>query len=442
MKERFSVTDSTRFAGYCVELLQELFSSSASTESIVSRFFRERKYLGSKDRAFISNIVFGIVRNYRKLEYFLHFAFAPSELSLSKNRFLFFFIAYTAVSHPEYQEQLQERFADIWNENSKSKSLEEFFEQCCNLEIFRNEKLETGIGYSFPDWMVSKLRNTIGKENVLQLIDSLNQPAPIVLRANTFRCSRIECKKQLANENIETTETTYSPLGLKSEKRFSSGTKAIRNGLCEIQDEGSQILAMLVNAKENETILDACAGSGGKSLAISSLLRNKGAIISSDISERKLDELRFRIRRTKAKNIVIKNVSAILKSKEVFADAVFVDAPCSSVGRIRRDPMLKWKINEDQLENHSQQQKEILSQYAAKVKPQGRLIYATCSFFKEENENVVEWFLQQRKDFECIPVSEILSQIRLLIPEQTQYLKLYPHLHDTDGFFAAVFKRV
>lgn len=434
-------------AGHTEELLNQIFSNSFPADTIVSSFFKQRKYLGSHDRAAISDCVYGIIRNLNTLESFLSPIIEREIYTTHEHRFLAHYILYQALFTTSSHEKLLAEFTEVWHSFSPQKSLEEFlgtlslnfFNEHSNVPL--TEMLETE--YSFPQWLVEKFFLQYGNEQIRPLLSSLNTQAPTTIRVNTLKCSRDECKHKLLEEGIQTTETVYSPFGLKFTKRLNIFEISwFKKGWFEIQDEGSQLISALVNAQPHELIIDGCAGTGGKSLAMVMAMKNKGRVLAVDTSDLKLARLRKRRMRAGAKILTFSSVEQLKQKPQIpSADAVLVDVPCSGTGRIRRDPLLKTLLSEEKILTYYEEQKNLLNFYASFVKNGGRLIYSTCSLLKEENENVVENFLRCNKDFHIVSVSTLSEKFLKPLTEGKKYFRCLPHLHGTDGFFGAVLKK-
>ena len=236
-----------------------------------------------------------------------------------------------------------------------------------------------------------------------------------------------------------------SPFGIIFSERVPVfQTEEFTEGLFEVQDEGSQLLAMLVDPEPKSKVLDACAGAGGKALAMASIMNNCGEIFAFDIHSFRLDELKKRIRRSGLDSIHTRTIreNEVEESFIGEADYVLVDAPCTGTGTIRRDPGMKWSVTQQMVRELRKKQLSILSLNSQYVKVGGRLIYATCSLIKDENQNVREQFLSNKKNFELVNPSSILERYNLTGMTNEKYFQLLPHRYNTDGFFAAVMKRV
>lgn len=298
-----------------------------------------------------------------------------------------------------------------------------------------------------PTWLFEAIKESVG-ERVVSELAALQDEAPVDIRTNTLKNNRDTLQKKLAADGIETEPTPTSPLGLRLKQRTPIfHTPSFREGGFEMQDEGSQIAAALVDAKAGMRVIDFCAGAGGKTLAIAAQMNNKGRVLALDTSAKRLKDLPIRLRRAGVDNVQWKTLSSerdsMLKRHKQTADRVLVDAPCSGSGTWRRNPDLKWRITPAEIDELQALQTSILASAAKLVKPGGRLIYATCSLLTKENQNVIEHFLQTHGDFRVVCAQKIWN--KLSIDESSDvhaaYLSLSPGSDGTDGFFAAVLLR-
>ncbi len=299
---------------------------------------------------------------------------------------------------------------------------------------------------SYPTWMLERFVNDLGREQALALADSMNHRAPMAVRVNTVKISREALMERLREEGVTARPTPLSPAGLVFETRVNAfGLEAFRDGLFEVMDEGSQLVAEAVAPPPRGRVVDACAGAGGKTLALAALMGGQGRIVALDSNGKKLEELRRRARRAGLSNVVAREVKGYELPDEARAsawDRVLVDAPCSGVGTLRRNPEARWRLQPKTADGFAAQQLSLLVTYAPLVAVGGRLIYGTCTVLRDENENVIERFLSERPDFAVVPLKEIWGKERALGLGDGISLRLSPHVHDTDGFFAAVMRRV
>ena len=293
------------------------------------------------------------------------------------------------------------------------------------------------------------LKDQLGAE-FWPLVDSLNQPAPLDLRVNTLNDKRPDVQRELKLAGIPSQPTPYSPWGLRLEgKPALTKLDAFARGAIEVQDEGSQLLALLLDAHRGEMVVDFCAGAGGKTLAIGATMRNTGRLYAFDTSAHRLDALKPRLARSKLSNVhpaaIAHERDERIKRLAGKIDRVIVDAPCSGLGTLRRNPDLKWRQSLQSVQEMSVKQAAILASASRLLKPGGRLVYATCSLLPQENEEIALAFTQAHADFSPLAVAEVLSGLKVEGAASLcsggegggDFLRLWPHRHRTDGFFAA-----
>ena len=299
---------------------------------------------------------------------------------------------------------------------------------------------------SLPDFLARRVRAELG-DQADAFADAMNQRAPLVARVNTLKTDRDQLLSRLAQQGMECHPTPLSPLGVVLDRRVNAfSLPAFKEGWFEIQDEGSQLLGLLVDAPPTLAV-DACAGAGGKTLQLAAQMRNRGELHAWDIDAPRLDELRRRARRAGAHNVRVRVIAATgpldptLDALAGRVDRVLVDAPCTGAGTFRRKPDARYRIGPDDVAQFAVRQRALLERHSAWVKPGGRLVYGTCSIFREENESVVEGFLADHPEFTVRSAAELLGSD--LGPRVTRdgFLRVAPHTHDTDGFFGAVLQR-
>ncbi|MFZ4622318.1 MAG: RsmB/NOP family class I SAM-dependent RNA methyltransferase [Bacteroidota bacterium] len=417
--------------GHVTELSHAIDTSERPADRLIDMFFRERKYLGSKDRRFISETIYGMLRHRTRIEWGI-------SQSGVKDSPLIQCLAYLLLDHKMSIQQITAE-VNVTEEDLSS------IERNVNAEpAFPSAIASLSVKYSFPEWMLTEWERTAGHDQVAQLCTVLNTQAPMTMRVNTIKISREECQRRLFEEGVETEQTELSPFGLNLKRRINLfQLQSFKDGLFEVQDEGSQLLALLVDPKPKSKVIDACAGAGGKALALAAIMENRGEIFALDVHSFRLDELQKRVRRSGVDTI---RTSAIRENEPVekfvsSADYVLVDAPCTGTGTIRRNPGMKWSVSEKMVAELCEKQFSILDLNAAYVKPGGRLVYATCSLIQKENQDVVDRFLASHPEFELIDPSTILSRYDLARVARGKYFQLLPHEYNTDGFFAAVMKR-
>lgn len=403
--------------------LADVLAGNGPADAKLSAFFRQNRELGNKDRAFVAESVYGVLRRRRFLS-FLADGEDPRRLLLA------WLLRIQGMSMRELDALLNSQQKE-WAQLIKAKSTQE---------------LPPAVQADVPDWLWEKLLEQYGESEALAIARSMQQPATLDLRVNVVKATRDEVIQKFASENTLAVPTPYAPYGIRLPQKMSINRHLLfTDGKIEVQDEGSQLLAHLVAPRRGEMVADFCAGAGGKSLALGALMRNSGRIYAFDVSERRLLNLGQRLKRSGLSNLHSQLISSEqdpkLKRLAGKFDRVLVDAPCSGLGTVRRNPDLKWKHRPQDIAELSVKQAAILSRAARLVKSGGRLIYATCSLLRDENENIADAFLAIQPDFKLVAANEILAQQQIAL-DTGKYLKLLPHLQQMDGFFAAVFEKV
>lgn len=303
-----------------------------------------------------------------------------------------------------------------------------------------------GIEASIPDFLAEKLLAQLGDE-AYAVTEAMNRRAPLTARINPLKGNREQVALLLEKEDVKVTPTPLSPFGLFLETRTNVyALEAFREGFFEVQDEGSQLLGMIADAPPRK-VIDACAGAGGKTLQLAAQMKNRGEIYALDVDARRLEELKQRARRAGVHNVRIQAISPGPEAEGELvklhgqAERVLVDAPCSGTGTYRRKPDARYRLTPELLAEHVEKQQVLIARFAKLVKPGGRLVYGTCSLLREENEEVVEHFLAAHPDFSLTPVTPWLGEELATKTTRGGMLRLYPHRHDTDGFFGAVLVR-
>jgi 16S rRNA (cytosine967-C5)-methyltransferase len=286
----------------------------------------------------------------------------------------------------------------------------------------------------------------MSEEEILALGRSLQQPAPLDLRVNTLKAPREGVLDRLDHDEIGAEATRYSPIGVRlKEKPALNQHPMFLDGAVEVQDEGSQLLGMLMEPRRGEMVVDFCAGAGGKTLQMGAAMGSSGRLYAFDVSDKRLANLTPRLKRSGLSNVFPQRIAsendAKVKRLRGKIDRVLVDAPCTGLGTLRRNPDLKSRQTVDSIAELNAKQRSILAAAASLVKPGGRLVYGTCSLLAEENEDIVTEFLAAHPDFALLPAGEVLKRQGAEVAGMGEYLRLQPHVHDTDGFFAAVMER-
>jgi 16S rRNA (cytosine967-C5)-methyltransferase len=306
-------------------------------------------------------------------------------------------------------------------------------------------ELPLALQCDLPDWLIDRLLPRLGATALLALARSLNEPAPLDLRVNRMKATREAVLARFVQEGIVARATPYSPLGGRREEEAAIiRHELLRSGKPEVQDDGSQLLALLTDARRGEMVVDFCAGAGGKTLLLGDLMHSQGRLYAFDASARRLANLKPRLARAGLTNVEPRGMAdehdpRVLRLADK-ADRVLVDAPCSGLGTLRRNPDLKWRQTPAAVAEMTVKQASILAAAARLVRPGGRLVYGTCSLLVEENEEIVQGFLDTHPDFLLLPAAQVLAQAH--VPLDTgPFLALTPAAHGCDGFFAAVLER-
>ncbi|MBC3863008.1 RsmB/NOP family class I SAM-dependent RNA methyltransferase [Undibacterium jejuense] len=408
--------------GHAEEVLREILRFTGPADGTLSRYFREHPRLGSRERGVIAEAIYGLLRNKS-----VYTSFSESGSGPAMRRLTLLGLA-DAVGVDSLGGLTEEETA--WLERV--------------MQIDRSH-LPVTMKANMPAWIWDKLNTRFGEEQALALTTSLNTPAPLDLRVNAIKGSREDVIASLAQAPILAEPTPYSASGLRVIKKPSiQNLPLFKDGTIEVQDEGSQLLAQLVGARRGEMVADFCAGAGGKTLALGALMRNTGRLYAFDISEKRLAKLKPRLARSGLSNVhpvvIAHEKDAKIKRLSAKLDRVLVDAPCSGLGTLRRNPDVKWRQTAEGVAELNVKQASILASASRMVKPGGRLVYATCSILDEENEDIVNAFLAEHADFTLVPASKVLAEQKVEL-EMGDFLKLYPHIHQTDGFFAAILER-
>lgn len=408
-------------------LVQQVLKLDHPADAVVARFFRENRALGPRERATLAETAYGVLRRKLLYEHLARSGSGPRERRLAILAFAAPREFLLAALTPQEQAWLA---------------------QC---DAVPPSELLDRHRHNLPDWLVPLLQEQLGEE-FWPLVESLDQPAPLDLRVNALTDKRDDVRKELQAAGIAAAPTPYSPWGLRVQgKPNLAKLDAFERGAIEVQDEGSQLLALLTDARRGQMVVDFCAGAGGKTLALGAAMRNTGRLYAFDTSAHRLDNLKPRLARSKLSNV---HPAAIAHERDDRVkrlagkiDRVIVDAPCSGLGTLRRNPQLKWRQTPEGVAELATLQAAILESAARLLKTGGRLVYATCSLLRAENEEVAQAFSAGHKGFRPLPVRELLEQARVadaasLCSADGMFLRLWPHRHGTDGFFAAAWEKV
>ena len=389
-----------------IKALDKIFNKDQYADKVVEATLKSQKKWGSRDRRFVAHAIYECVRWKR-----YYMAVSETENHVSRENLVNILSVYLLQNN--YQ------LPDLYE-----------FQSIDNKKIaytLENSNFKRSIKESIPEWLDELGEKQLG-EQWKKEISALNKQAKVVIRVNTLKTNIKVLQGVLKNEGIETHTIENNPDALTLDNRTNiSYTSAYKNGMFEIQDASSQLVAPFLQVKPNETVIDACAGGGGKSLHLASLMQNKGEIIAMDIYESKLKNLEKRAKRNGVNIIKTQLVEDIKQLKPLFqtADKVLIDAPCSALGVLRRNPDTKWKLNIQFIKDLEFTQTEILETYAPLVKIGGQIVYATCSILPSENELIVKKFLNKNKAYKFV-----------------RELKVLPSISGYDGFYMALIKRI
>jgi 16S rRNA (cytosine967-C5)-methyltransferase len=413
----------------CAELVRLTLRFEHPADATVSRFFRDHKGLGPRERATMAETVYTVLR---KRLLFDHLA--PSGSGPKERR-----LAILGFYGPG--DFLRSALSD------QEKAWLDACEKVDQADLMERHR------HNLPEWLVQPLKDQLGEE-FWPLVEQLNRGAGLDLRVNDFKAKRADVQKALALSGIKAVPTPYSPWGLRiAGKPALNKHEAFVRGEFEVQDEGSQLLALLLDAKRGEMVVDFCAGAGGKTLAIGAGMRSTGRLYAFDTSAHRLDSFKPRMARSGLSNVhpaaIAHERDDRVKRLSGKIDRVLVDAPCSGLGTLRRNPDLKWRQSPQSVLEMVQKQTAILQSASRLLKSGGRLVYATCSVLPAENEDIAQAFGLANPEFVPLEASQVLAGLKV---EQAptlcvggenggRYLRLWPQRHATDGFFAAVWQK-
>ena len=407
------------------ELIHRVLQLQHPADNVVSDFFRQHRTLGSRERHTLAETTYAVLRE----------------------RLLFQHLAQSGKG------EMERRLAVLaWRGNVgflRAALSPDEQEWTARVGVVDRSALPEKLRHNLPDWLADRLMATQG-DDFWPLVNAMNTGAALDLRVNTFKAKRDDVQAAFAAAGIEAVPTPYSPIGLRIDgKPALHKLEVFLRGDVEVQDEGSQLLALMLGAKRSEMVADFCAGAGGKTLALGAQMRNTGRLYAFDTSGHRLASLKPRLARSGLSNVYPVQIAherdERIKRLAGKIDRVLVDAPCSGLGTLRRNPDLKWRQSPQSVAELQVKQAAILASAARLVKPGGRLVYATCSLLPEENEGIAAAFSTERSgDFEVVPALDALAAAHVDSAETLvsgDHLRLWPHRHGTDGFFAAVWQR-
>lgn len=416
-----------------------LEEKSIPADSLLTTYFRHRRYIGSQDRKAIAELFYQTLRHKIILTAIWHQI--TGEAHPSSRALVLTCLAYL-------QKQTIETIQALFSEEGygpKRLSTNEL-NTLKHLIHFSVDNLSESDQLNIQAWQLQELKSKYG-DHIQVLLNALDQPAPLDLRVNSLVTTRSTVQARLAKEGIEAIPGRYSPQALRLMDRRPLGKHPLwLEGSIEVQDEGSQLIAHLVAAAPGQAVWDYCAGAGGKTLAIAASMLNQGRIIATDTISWRLQRSRERLKRAGVHNVechvLDETTHKWVKRQQEKFDRVLIDVPCSGSGTWRRNPDLKWRLTEDGFQELLVTQAEILKKAAKLVKPGGRLIYSTCSLFEAENQAQINTFLTTHPEFSLIPIASVWQQVLPVpCPTTEATLQLRPDQHQVDGFFVAVMER-
>ncbi|HSW08264.1 RsmB/NOP family class I SAM-dependent RNA methyltransferase [Aquabacterium sp.] len=408
------------------ELLKSVLKLDMPADAIVSAYFRKHRELGPRERHTLAETAYHVLRRRTML---MHLSQSGSGALERRLAILGWQGPDALLRGAMGAHELQ------WRNQVNSIDRAGF-----------SEKLR----HNLPDWLSGALRAQLPDDEFWALVATLEQVAPLDLRVNTLKGRREDMQRTLAEAGIEALTTPYSPWGLRVHgKPALNKLDLYTHGGVEVQDEGSQLLALLVDPKRGEMVVDFCAGAGGKTLALGAAMRSTGRLYAFDVSGHRLEALKPRLKRSGLSNVHPAHIAHErddrVKRLSGKIDRVLIDAPCSGLGTLRRNPDLKWRQSPQAVQELRAKQQAILASASRLVKSGGRLVYATCSLLRAENEDIAKEFSEAHKDFVLLPAAEVLAGAHVVdaatLTTEEGFMRLWPHRHATDGFFAAVWQR-
>jgi 16S rRNA (cytosine967-C5)-methyltransferase len=435
------VTPGARIAA-AIDILEALAAGTRPADDVAADYFRRRRYIGSKDRAQVARHVYGVLRHRAVLDWWVDRAGKGAIGITPRSRIM----AALAIAEGETENDIVASFDGGRFRPAALRPDEQKLVHGLAGRSLRHPAMPRAIANDLPEWLEPYLSAIYGGDLQVEM-EGLNAAAPVDLRVNLLKTDRDTARRALAAEGVRVTPTPLSPIGLRLFERAPlSGLQAFKDGLVEVQDEGSQLAALLLGARPGMRVVDFCAGAGGKTLALAAAMNNRGKLIACDTAGWRLDRSGQRLRRAGASNVERRPLASErdpwVKRHAKGFDRVLVDAPCLGIGSWRRNPDAKWRATPRDLAELQIRQHDILQSAARLVKPGGRLAYVTCSLLCEENEAQAECFLVETPDFAIVQAAQAWQDVLAApCPTTGDFLRLTPARHGTDGFFVAIFER-
>ena len=429
-----------------IEICREIDKTRVAANKIIDAYFKRRRYAGSKDRRAISSRIYDTIRRQSRLDWWIERS--GSNLTPSSRLRI---IADLGLSDKMRPEEIQALFSgarhcpDTMNDREMALA-----DALAGRPVSHHSDMPDWVAFEYPEWLDTGLRAIYGTALATEMA-AFNIPAALDVRVNMLKSTFEEVRELLQEEQINCDPTAFSPIALRiTDNVRLGGTRAFGDGLIEVQDEGSQLISLLCDAQPGMTVVDFCAGAGGKTLALAASMargRNiKGRLIACDVFSQRLERMKVRLKRASAQGIQLKTLSTEddpwVEANTGIADRVLRDVPCTGSGTWRRDPDAKWRLQPEDMEKEIQSQRVILASASRLVKPGGRLIYATCSILPVENEQQIEWFLSEFDDFSTMDGPTIwASTVGDSCPVNGPWLRFSPATTQTDGYFCAILER-
>jgi 16S rRNA (cytosine967-C5)-methyltransferase len=432
-----------------IELLAEMQNTTSPADRVSAAFFRARRYMGGQDRRDVIERTYRVLRRRAALDWWLERAAPASTFEETDRQRARVIASLALIDHWDF-DRVAGSFDGGQYRPPTLDSHERPLLRALSGKTLADAAQPLAVRYEIPAWLEDEFRAVFGDRLEAELA-ALMSEAATDLRTNTLKADREQAIAALAKEGVEGKATPLSPLGIRVAGRPPlASLQCFKAGLIEVQDEGSQLIALLTEAKPGQRVVDFCAGAGGKTLALAAAMQNKGKLVATDVLKGRIERASTRLNRAGVHNVerhgLTSERDAWVKRHTGTFDRVLVDAPCSGSGTWRRNPDAKWRLKPSDIEELIELQRRILVSAARLVKPGGRLVYATCSLLPRENGQQVDWFLSQSSDFAALPVAEAWrSAIGDEAPASSSgagpYLSLTPASHGTDGFFVAILQR-